>query len=89
MYSTFVLIARFGISAAFVTIYIVTSDYFPDAVTGTVFGFCNLFARIFTIFAPSIAEIKEPWPMLFFCLAATGALVSVFFLRDINKGDNK
>lgn len=65
------LLTKAGVAAAFNLCYLVTAEYFPVVYTSTVFGACNIFARITTIFAPLIAEIKAPIPMIFytiFCL---------------------
>jgi MFS family permease len=51
-YAGFVLTAKFGVSATFNMVYIVTGEFFPAALLGSAFGFCNLFARGFTFLSP-------------------------------------
>mmetsp|Transcript_12196 Transcript_12196/g.13914 ORF Transcript_12196/g.13914 Transcript_12196/m.13914 type:complete len:172 (+) Transcript_12196:801-1316(+) len=43
-----ILMAKFGVGAAFVTIYIATARIFPNEYSATAFGICNIFARIVT-----------------------------------------
>lgn len=86
-FASFVLSSKFGVSATFVMVYIVTADFFPPALVGTAFGFCNLFARSFSFLSPEIAEIPDPAPMLIFCAAAIGASVATLFLKEIKKED--
>ena len=68
-----ILIAKFGISAAYWLIYIVTAKIFPAMYAATVFGICNIFARIVTALTPMIIELPTPYPMLF--LSITWVLV--------------
>ena len=84
-YAAFVLTAKFGVSATFNMVFIVTPDYFPPSIRGQVFGFINLFSRVFTFFSPQIAEIQAPWPMVLFGLAAVFASFSTLFLKDVKK----
>ena len=64
-----VLVAKFGISAAYCLIYITTARIFPPEYAATAFGICNIFARVLTSAIPMIIELPNPFPMMF--LAAT------------------
>ena len=88
IFAIFVFTSRFGVSATFAMVFIVTNDYFPPAMAGLTFGFCNLVARSFTVFSPMIAELPDPWPMAIFCLVAVAACVAVLFIREV-KEDTK
>jgi hypothetical protein len=56
--SLFILGSKFGIASAFNLVYLGNSQVFPVTIVGTSYGLCGLFARIFTIFTPYVAEIK-------------------------------
>jgi hypothetical protein len=47
-----VLIERFGVAGCFNTTYIATAALNPSSLISTVIGFCNFFARAFTVMAP-------------------------------------
>lgn len=49
---------KFGISCAKSTAYLANYQVFPVAIVATAFGICNVIARVSTIFAPFIAELK-------------------------------
>ena len=52
-----ILIAKFGVSAAFNLVYIANAVLYPPSLAATAMGICNIFARIATVLAPEIAEI--------------------------------
>merc|ERR1712062_221969 len=54
------LIAKFGLSQAFVAAYLSVVLLYPTILVSTAMGVCNLFARISTITAPLVAEVKTP-----------------------------
>ena len=62
--ATCLLLTKFGVSSAFNLCFLVTAEYFPTNYSSTVFGACNVFARIMSIFSPLIAEAPAPMPML-------------------------
>jgi hypothetical protein len=47
----------------------------------TSFSVSNIMARVATIPAPQVAEIKRPVPMLCFAISGSIALLTAFFLR--------
>ena len=63
-----VLLTKFGVSSAFNLCFIITAEYFPPQYASTVFGACNIIARLTSILAPLIAEVPSPVPMLVFSL---------------------
>lgn len=78
--SIIVLLTRSGIKSTFDSCYLANSTIFPAIFAGTAFGFCNLGAKIVTIFSAPMAEVQPPVPMIILsCLAAT-ALVAALLL---------
>lgn len=76
-----VLLTKFGISSAFNLCYLITADYFPLQYTSSVFGACNVIARLMSILSPMIAEIPNPFPMLIFALFCFISTFAGFFLK--------
>ena len=80
----FVLVAKFGISFAFTMVYLITPGLFPTELRGTVFGICNVAARLLTIFSPILAEFDEPTPMLCYtCTSAAGLVASLMLVTSV------
>jgi len=52
LFPTLVLLAKFGITAAFTIDFLCMLDFFPVLFSSSAWGFCNFFARLLTIFAP-------------------------------------
>ena len=76
--SILVLLTRSGIKATFDSCYLANSTIFPAIFAGTAFGFCNLGAKVVTIFSAPMAEIKPPTPMIILtCLAATAVVAAL------------
>ena len=69
----FVIIAKFGVSSAYMLVNPVTIELFPPLFSVTAFGFCNLAANLFCVIVPYLAEMPDPYPMLIFCTLATVA----------------
>lgn len=78
----FVLVAKFGITFAFVMVYIITPTLFPTSLTATAFGICNVIARFTTIVSPILAELPNPTPMLCYTGFAVAGLISTFFIKN-------
>ena len=76
-----VLFTRSGIKCTFDSCYLANATIFPAIFSGTAFGFCNLGAKIITIFSPLTAEVKDPVPMIIFASLAAVALVLVQFIQ--------
>ena len=78
----FVMCARFGVAAAFNIVYVGHPRMFPTLFSITSMGFCNIFARTVTFFAPIIAEVDEPTPIVIFTVLCTVTTFSAFFLKE-------
>lgn len=63
-FPVFVLMTRFGLACSFCSLYIANADIFPTLFSATAFGACNFIARFATMFAPALAEVSPPYPML-------------------------
>ena len=73
----FVTISKFGICISFNTSFLASVDLVPTIFSATIFGFCNVAARFFTIFSSEIAEQDYPFPMLVCVISVTiGIFVS-------------
>lgn len=84
-----ILIAKFGISANGNLVYVAHPDTFPPLFAATAFGFCQFFARIFTIMAPILAQMDEPLPMWIFVITSGIAGVISLGLKVSKKGESK
>jgi hypothetical protein len=84
----FVIIAKFGISIAYFTVYVATADSFPTLFCATAFGVCNFTGNIITIPAAYISELNQPWPMLVYASASALGLLLTFFIKDANNVSN-
>ena len=74
------LLTKFGVSSSLNLCFLVTSEYFPIIYSSTVFGACNVFARVISIFAPLIAEINPPLPMMIYGIFCFFSLIGTTFL---------
>ena len=77
----FVLLSKAGVTATFNLCYLANAQIFPAIFAGTAFGICNIGAKLTTILAPLMAEVKPPVPMILFCLTATVAGSLSFFIK--------
>ncbi len=78
--SVLVLFTRSGIKCTFDSCYLANSTIFPAIFAGTAFGLCNIGAKLVTIFAPAMAEITPPTPMVIFSCFASIALVAALMI---------
>jgi hypothetical protein len=51
--------------------YLAVVELFPPLARGTCAGICNTSGRVFTIFAPMVAEMNQPLPSYIFLCAVT------------------
>ena len=58
------LILYVGIVTAFDLVYLIVNDLFPAIFLATSYGVCNVAGRFISIFAPLVAVIPAPVPML-------------------------
>jgi hypothetical protein len=87
--SLYVLGSKFGISSTFNMAYLGNPMLFPTEVLSISFGACNIFARVSTILAPFVAELKpEVISQWIFCSVVMLALLASFLLK-ISKSQNK
>ena len=83
IFALLILMTKFGVTGTFNVAYFGTAHLFPAAFTSSAFGICNLVARLATIFAPLVAEMMPPIPMLLFStLCAIGTICSYFILEE-------
>ncbi len=78
------MIGKFGLSGAFNIVYLANS-IFPVLYATTTMGICSLFSRGVTIFAPMIAEIEGPYPMMVYGGMAGISMILSFFLNVTSK----
>ena len=83
------LLTKFGVSSAFNLCFLVTAEYFPTAYSSTVFGACNVFARIMSIFSPLIAEVPAPVPMIVYACFCFMSMLGTTLLVKHEDADNK
>ena len=76
-----ILVAKFGIASAFNIIYLAHGGLFPVMFAASSFGYCNFFARTFTIASPLLARIEQPLPMIFFTAAAGTSSILALFIQ--------
>ena len=60
----FVILTKFGPSAANTMVYISNVDLIPVMLSTTVFGFWNVIVRIINSMSSLFAEMEEPTPMI-------------------------
>lgn len=70
-----VLLSKFGVSSAFNLCFLVTAEYFPVNYASSVFGACNIAARLTSIFAPMVSEIKHPIPMIIYAILCFSSII--------------
>lgn len=87
--SLLVLFTRSGIKCTFDSCYLANSTIFPAIFAGTAFGICNIGAKLVTIFAPVMAEIEPPTPMIIFSGFASIALVAALMIQQPPKQTSK
>ena len=76
----FITMAKFGVSAAFNMVYIGSVQLIPTLFSSSVFGLCNVVARLITMASPVVAEMKQPTPLLLVMGGSACAIVIAKFL---------
>ena len=84
-----VLLAKFGLSSAFNTVYVVHPRMFPTLFSVTSMGIANFASRFATIFAPFVAEVNPPTPMASFTFLCVVSCICTVFLREPPKKDTQ
>ena len=77
--------SKLGVSSSFNLCFLVTSEYFPVMHRATVFGACNIIARLISIFSPLIAEINPPIPMIIYGVFCVLGVLGISFLSKDTK----
>jgi len=77
---TMVLIAKFGVGGTFNIVFLASSQLYPAVLASTVFGICNVFARLATMGAPIVAELEKPYPILTFTILAGFTTILCLFI---------
>ena len=80
----YIIFLRMGLTAAFTAVYINHPKMFPTLFAATSIGITNLIARSIMIFAPFVAEISYPTPMIIFSILSFMAFLSSYFILDLN-----
>ncbi len=81
------LLTKFGVSSSMSLCFLVTSEYFPIIYSATVFGACNVIARVISIFAPLIAEINPPLPMMIYAVFCFFSVIGTSYLTKDKKAE--
>jgi len=84
------LACKFGISCAKSTAYLANYSIFPVTIVATAFGICNIVARVSTIFAPFVAELKPDSisQTVFVCIMSLATLTSLAIIEP-KEGDSE
>ena len=77
-----VVLARGANCALFISIYSVHPKMFPTLFGVTSIGICNFVSRSSVIFAPVVAEIAYPVPIIIFTTISLIALFCSFFMVE-------
>jgi hypothetical protein len=85
IFSSLILIVKFGCASAFNVIYAATTTLFPPLFSVTAFGISNFLARTCTFFSPQIAEIQSEFPITLMTILFTISLVATNFLTVPSK----
>ena len=84
-------VAKFGLAFTFMINYLSMVQLFPTLFCGTATGICNFAGRMATIFAPVVAEIEPPKPILILgsLLLAAFACSSMLIVPTLNKEEKE
>ena len=81
-----IIAAKLGMSSAFNMSFIASIQLIPPIFAASVFGYCNVLARIVTMGSSVIAEMDYPAPLIItICFASSAALASIFLLEKMPK----
>ena len=72
-----VLFLEYGIAAAFTIVYVSHNDIFPVLFTTTAMGICNFVGRIFAAFAPILAKMHQPLPLMVFGSLSMASVIAI------------
>ena len=75
-------VARGGSIAVFVTVWVAHPKMFPTLFAVTSMGISNIFSRSFVIFAPIVAEVEHPTPIILYTVLNIIACICSMFIID-------
>jgi len=76
-----ILAAKFGMSSAFNMSFIASIELIPAIFAASIFGYCNVIARLVTMGSSVVAELDYPTPLIVtIASASTAALVSFLLI---------
>ncbi|CAH1173867.1 unnamed protein product [Phaedon cochleariae] len=82
------LIGKFGATAAFTNLYVITSEMFPTNLRHSFMGFCSTFGRLGCMIAPQtplLAQIWKPLPVVCFSvMSVVAGLLTMLFPETSN-----
>lgn len=76
--------SRIGQSMIFNTTLICVNRLFPTLFIANAYGIVNFIAHSVACISPFVAEVKNPYPFIVFCFFVSLAIVSSFFLKEID-----
>ncbi|KAK9678949.1 Sugar transporter [Popillia japonica] len=84
----FYLLGKFGATAAFTIIYVISSEIFPTPLRHSLMGACSMFGRIGSMVSPQMPLLSALWSplplVLFSGMAAVAGLLTLFFPETLN-----
>ncbi|XP_076254271.1 organic cation transporter protein-like [Rhynchophorus ferrugineus] len=83
------LIGKFGATASFTILYVLTSEMFPTHLRHSFMGTCSTFGRCGSMISPQtplLAQIWEPLPLISFgVMSLAAAVLTMIFPETVNK----
>ena len=61
---------------------VVTASMFPTLFSASANGICNIVSKTLSIFAPFVAEMAAPIPMVFLCVLSSFSALFSYFLNE-------
>lgn len=85
---TIYLLGKFGATAAFTVMYIITSEIFPTPLRQSMMGVCSMVGRIGSMVSPQMPLLSLVWVplplVLFGAMATIAGLLSLLFPETLN-----
>ncbi|XP_030752013.1 organic cation transporter protein-like [Sitophilus oryzae] len=83
------LIGKFGATASFTVLYVITSEMFPTHLRHSFMGTCSTFGRCGSMISPQtplLAQIWDPLPLVCFgAMSLFAGLITLIFPETVNK----
>lgn len=80
-----ICLSRIGQSMIFNTSIISVNRLFPTLYVSTAYGVVNFCAHLYACLAPFVAEIKNPFPFIFFVIMIGVAIFTSFLLTEVSE----